>query len=176
MSFGRPAALPSGKSENSRTRHAGPLDDVLGATHHHGGDAGALEQAGDQRERLVADRAVRDQDRRIDPGPPGSAPGISGASTSSVVRWLRLVGAPWKRGASGPIRPAAAARRKAGERKVRAWVLGRRVLAVDRDVADAQVVLERRVAGSRRRRTWPSSCRARRGPGRRPRAGAALPS
>ena len=39
---------------------------------------------------------------------------ISGASVSTVMRWLRLVGAPWKRGATAPIRPAAAARRSAG--------------------------------------------------------------
>ncbi len=34
---------------------------------------------------------------------------ISGASVSMVTRWLRLVGAPKKRGATSPIRPAAAA-------------------------------------------------------------------
>ena len=39
---------------------------------------------------------------------------ISGASVSMVTRWLRLVGAPWNRAATRPMRPAAAARRKAG--------------------------------------------------------------
>jgi hypothetical protein len=39
---------------------------------------------------------------------------ISGPSTSTVVRRLRLVGAPWKRAVTAPMRPAAAARRNAG--------------------------------------------------------------
>ena len=38
----------------------------------------------------------------------------SGQSTSSVTRWLRLVGSPWKRGATEPMRPRAAARRSSG--------------------------------------------------------------
>ena len=38
---------------------------------------------------------------------------ISGASVSMVTRWLRLVGAPWKRGAISRMRPALAARRSA---------------------------------------------------------------
>jgi len=39
---------------------------------------------------------------------------ISGASVSMVTRWLRLVGAPKKCGATLPIRPDAASRRSCG--------------------------------------------------------------
>jgi len=56
----------------------------------------------------VANRAVRHQHGDIDLV--GEATGQDfGASTSIVTRWLRLVGAPKKRGAISPIRPEALA-------------------------------------------------------------------
>ena len=69
--------------------------------------------ARDQAAGLVADRAVGHQDGRIGAVFPAAAQDL-GASVSTVTRWLRLVGAPWKRGVSAPMRPAAAARRSAG--------------------------------------------------------------
>ncbi len=42
---------------------------------------------------------------------------ISGASVYSVMRWLRWVGMPWKRGATAPTRPTAAASRSAASGK-----------------------------------------------------------
>ena len=63
-----------------------------------------------------------------------------------VTRWLRLVGAPKKRGATSPMRPAALRLDQLRQRKPGAAVLGRGVDAVVADVRDAQVVLLRGVA------------------------------
>ena len=106
----RPAGgVAERKVGEQESRHADVLDDILRAADHDAWRCRGLERARDQAQRLVADRAVRR------PGSPRRRVArqratISGASTSSVVRWLRLVGAPWKRAATAPIRPAAAAR------------------------------------------------------------------
>ena len=71
---------------------------------------------------------------------------ISGQSISSVVRWLRFVGRPWKRGGQG-THPAALDRgAQLGKREIGAPVLGRGVRAIDRDVGDAQIVIPGRIA------------------------------
>ncbi len=61
------------------------------------------------------------------------------------------------------------------QREPGAAVLGRRVLAVDADVRDAQVVVRAPCRPNRPRRTSPPRCRARRAPGRPCRAGRAPP-
>ena len=103
-SCGLPAELPSGKSREQKPRHRGVFDDVLGAAHHDGGNAIGLQMPGDQADGLVADRTVRHQHGGIDVVRRQRAR-ISGASVSMVTRWLRLVGAPKKRGATSPMRP-----------------------------------------------------------------------
>ena len=94
-------------------RHGGVFDDVLGAAHHHGRNAVRLEMARDQGRGLMAHRAFG----TITATSTASArqrARISGASVSIVTRWLRLVGAPKKRGATSPIRPAASRRSSCG--------------------------------------------------------------
>ena len=49
-----------------QARHADVFDDVLGAAHHHGGDAVRLQCAGGEADALVADGTVGDEDGRID--------------------------------------------------------------------------------------------------------------
>ena len=72
---------------------------------------------------------------------------ISGASVSIVTRWLRLVGAPWKRGVTAPTRPCRGGAQQGRQREPRAAVFGGGVGAVVADMRDSQVVRLRRVAG-----------------------------
>ena len=57
-SFGRPAGIAEREVGEQQPRHADVFDDVLGAAHHHGGDAGRLQRARGEADALVADGAV----------------------------------------------------------------------------------------------------------------------
>jgi hypothetical protein len=75
---------------------AAGFDDVFRAAHDDGGDAVGLEMARDQAQALVADGAVGHEEGCVDVVSLAAGKD-SAASTSIVWRWLRLVGAPWKR-------------------------------------------------------------------------------
>ena len=108
-SFGRPAALPSGKSENSK--RGTPTYSTMSLAQPMTTVAMPLaSSARREADALVADRAIGHQHHRIDADPAWQRATISGQSTSSVTRWLRLVGRPWKRGASAD--PARGRRRR----------------------------------------------------------------
>ena len=101
------------KVAEQKPRHGGVLHDVLGRAHHDGRNAARLEVPRHQGDGLMADGAVRHQHAASTLSARQRAK-ISGASVSIVMRWLRLVGAPKKRGATAPIRPAAANRSNCG--------------------------------------------------------------
>ena len=156
-------------------RHADVLDDVLGAAHHDGGDAGCLQRARGEADALMADRAVGDRIAASTPSALQRAT-ISGQSTSSVTRWLRLVGSAVEArreradAARAPRRGAAraAGNRCRSPRPSCACGRCRRARCAGRDPWPCRP--------SRPCRTWPPHCRARPGPGRPCRAGRAPPS
>ena len=121
------------------------FDDVLGAAHHGSGDAGGLERPRHQRQALVADGAVGDQQRGVcivfaTAGDDLGRVDLDRPALAAVGR--RAVKARCQRAdASHGRRPA-----QRGEREVAADVVGPRVPAVDRDMGDAQVVVLRGVA------------------------------
>jgi len=102
-SFGRPAPLPSGKSEN-RNRGT-PTNSTISFAHPMTMvEMRLLQHARGQADALVADGQLGTRIAASTPSALQRAT-ISGQSVSSVTRWPRLVGAPWKRAATDPMRP-----------------------------------------------------------------------
>ena len=93
-SWGRPAALPSGKSEKrkrgtptySTMSFAQPMTTVAMPA--------VSERARGEAHALMADRAIGDEQCGIDAVGARQRETSSGQSVSSVTRWLRLVGRP----------------------------------------------------------------------------------
>ena len=112
---GRIAERKIGKQEPG---NADILDDILGAAHHDRGDPVHFEHTGSEADALlVTDRATGNSEWPSTPSALHRAT-ISGQSISSVVRWLRFVGRPWKSAAQESTcraRPRRAAR-EAGNR------------------------------------------------------------
>ena len=139
---GRVAERKVGEHE---ARHADVLDDVLGAAEDDARDPARLEQPRDQADGLVADRAIGDQDRGV------GAVCLAARDDLGAVdldrRALAAVGrraVETRRQRADPARRGGAPQRR--QREPGAGVLGRRVLAIDRHVRDAQVVIVARVA------------------------------
>ena len=104
-SCGLPQELPNGKSLNRKRGTPVCSTMSLAAAHDHRGDAIALPFGRPNSRSGGRPGQVDHQERGIDPGPPRQRARISGASVSKVTRWLRLVGAPWKRLAIVSKRP-----------------------------------------------------------------------
>ena len=164
-SCGLPALLPSGKSLNRKRGTAAcstmslaqpistvgmPLASRWRATRLH-----VWWQTGQFGTRIAASARPR-----------ARGAGFPEHRSRSVTRWLRLVGAPWKCCATAPMRPAAAARRRARQREPCAAVLGAGVHPVVADMRDAQVVVAATCRRSRPGRTSRHRYTPRRAPGR----------
>ena len=144
--LGPPCGIAEREVGEQQPRHADVLDDVLGATHHHGGDAGRLQRTRGEADALVADGAVGEEQRRID------AIGLAARHQLRAVDLQRhavaaVGGQPVKARRNRADAPARGRAPQLRQREPGAGVLGRGVLAVDPHMRDAQIVVLRRVAG-----------------------------
>jgi hypothetical protein len=121
------------------------LDDILGAAHHHGGDAGCFERARSQADALVADRTVGHQHRSVDAVGPAPREQLRpiGLQRSALAA---VGGQAVKARGQRTDAPAADAAAQRCQREVAADVLGGGVRTVDRHVRNAQVGVARGIA------------------------------
>jgi hypothetical protein len=137
--------IAEGKVGEKQPWHADILDDVLGAAHDDGGDAALLERAGGKAHGLMAHGTVGNQDRRIDDVRFAARDDLrtvdlEGSSPASVCR--QAVKARSQR--SDAVRRREVSQR--GEREVRSGILRGRMLSIDREVRDPEIVGHGRVA------------------------------
>src|SRR5438552_11707173 len=128
-----------------KPRHTDILDDILRATHDNGGDAVLLQHSRGQADGLVADGAIGNQDRCIDFVRPTTRDDLRTVDLERHT--MAAIGRSTMKARCN--RPDAARSRpltQLGQRKIGSRVLGRRVLAIDGDVRNAQVGVLRRVA------------------------------